>query len=95
MEKGGFRMIVKCAIAIAAYFASVVVFFFIANIVCNLADLDTDMLVILSFIWPVTIVVVVFMLVFYMIENASDHVANKIYNAMYERKRRKEEKENK
>ncbi len=88
-------MIVKCAVTIAAYFTSVFVFYFIANIICTIADLDTDLLVMCSFAWPITIVVSVFMLVFYMVENASDHVADKIYDAMCERKRRREEKEDK
>lgn len=88
-------MIVKCAIAIAAYLASVFVFFFIANIVCTLADFDKDLLTLFSFVWPMTIVCMAFLLVFFLIETASDHVANKIYDAMYERKRRREEKEDK
>ena len=88
-------MIVKCAVAIVAYFVSVFVFYFIANIVCTIADMDTDLLAIFSFGWPLVTVIAVFMLVFYMIENASDHVADKIYDAMCERKRRREEKEDK
>ncbi len=86
-------MIVNCAVTIAVYFASVFIFYFIANIVCTIADLDTDLLVMCSFGWPITIVVAVFILLFCFLENASDYVADKICDAMYERKRRREEKE--
>lgn len=88
-------MIVKCAVAIAAYIASVFIFYFIANIVCTIADFDNDLLTLFSFVWPITIVCVVFMLVFFLIETASDRVADKLYDIMYERKRRREEKEDK
>ena len=88
-------MIVKCAVTIAAYFVSVFVFYFIANIVCTLADFDKDLLILFSFVWPITIVCVVFLLVFFLIETASDRVSDKLYDIMYERKRRREEKEDK
>ena len=79
----------------AVYLASVFVFFFIANIVCTLADFDKDLLVLLSFIWPVTIVCVAFLLVFFLIETASDYIADKLDVFMCECKRRKNDKANK
>lgn len=88
-------MIVKCAIAIAAYLASVFVFFFIANIVCTLADFDKDLLILFSFVWPITIVCVVFLLVFFLIETASDYIADKLSDFMCECKHRKNDKANK
>lgn len=88
-------MIVKCAIAIAAYLASVFVFFFIANIVCTLADFDKDLLILFSFVWPMTIVCVVFLLVFFLIETASDYIADKLSDFMCECKHRKNDTVNK
>lgn len=86
-------MIVKCAIAIvAAYLASVFVFFFIANIVCRLADLDTDLLTILSFVWPFTLVVGILLELFYLLETLSDSVYWKIEDLIRKREKKKQER---
>lgn len=85
----------KCVIAIGVYLLSVFVFFFIANIVCTIADFDKDLLILYSFVWPITIVCMVFLLVFFLIETASDYIADKLDDFMHEWKRRKNDKANK
>ena len=85
----------KCVIAIGVYLLSVFVFFFIANIVCTLADFDKELLILFSFVWPITIVCMAFLLVFFLIETASDYIADKLYDFMCECKHRKNDKANK
>lgn len=87
--------ILQFIIIIAAYLASMFVFFFIANIVCTLADFDKELLILYSFVWPITIVCMAFLLVFFLIETASDYIADKISDFMCECKRRKNDKANK
>ena len=87
--------ILQFFIITAAYLASVFVFFFIANIVCTLAYWDTGYLVILSFVWPVALVIVSIILIFSGLETASDYIADKLSDFMFECKRRKNDKVNK
>lgn len=87
--------ILQFIIITAAYLASVFVFFFIANIVCTLADFDKDLLILYSFVWPITIVCTAFLLVFFLIETASDYIADKLSDFMCECKHRKNDKVNK
>lgn len=85
----------KSLIILGIYFLSVLVFHFIANIVCTLADWDTDYLVLYSFVWPIALVVVGILLIFSGLETASDYTADKLYDFMHECKRRKNDKANK
>lgn len=89
-------MIVKCAVAIAAYIVSIFVFYFIANIVYRLLDMDTELLAAFSLIWPLALIGMIFVLVFYLSECLSDDAYWKIQNLIKKRKEKnKDRKETK
>lgn len=89
-------MIVKCAVAIAAYFVSIFVFYFIANIVYRLLDIDRELLLAFSLIWPISLIGMIFMLVFYLSKCLSDDAYWKIQDLIKKRKEKnKDRKENK
>jgi cellobiose-specific phosphotransferase system component IIC len=94
-HKGATSMI-KVIICIAAYIVSIFVFYFIANIVYRLLDIDAELLLAFSLIWPIALIGMIFMLIFYLCECLSDDVYWKIQNLIEKRKEKnKDRKENK
>lgn len=85
---------IKFAIILLIYLASVFAFFFAASVVCRLVDWDTDMLVLLSFVWPFTLIGLVFIVIFLAISYASDLLSDKIEDFLYEHKRKRDRNEN-
>ncbi len=86
----------KFVIIFSAYVVSTFVFYFIANIVCKLIDWDREMLLPASLAWPCTLIGIVFFMIFYALECASDSVYRKIKDLIRKRKKKKRErKENK
>ena len=87
---------VKIILCIAAYIVSIFVFYFIANIVYRLLDMDTELLAAFSLIWPIALIGMIFMLVFYLSECLSDNAYWKIQGLIKKRKEKnKDRKENK
>ena len=86
----------KIILCIAAYIVSIFVFYFIANIVYRLLDMDAELLLAFSLIWPIALIGMIFMLVFYLSECLSDNAYWKIQGLIKKRKEKnKDRKENK
>lgn len=86
----------KIILCIAAYIVSIFVFYFIANIVYRLLYFDTELLPAFSLIWPLALIGMIFVLVFYLSECLSDNAYWKIRDLINKRKEKnKDRKENK
>jgi len=86
----------KIILCIAAYIVSIFAFYFIANIVYRLLDMDTELLSVFSLIWPLALIGMIFVLVFYLSECLSDGAYWKIQNFIEKRKEKnKDRKETK
>lgn len=83
---------IKFVIIFSAYIASVFVFYFIANIVCKFIDFDLEARILASFMWPLTLIGIVFFMIFYAIDYASDNVYWKVVDLIRKRKKKKQEK---
>lgn len=87
---------VKIILCIAAYIVSIFVFYIIANIVYRLLDIDRELLSTFSLFWPLALICMIFVLIFYLSECLSDDAYWKIQDLIKKRKEKnKDRKENK